>query len=145
MLQISSEVNLFACKGQNGSSSSAVFEYLVDNKAKKQLIILMDEIYDENHPLETLTWIYEADFEFLNSPNITKIIVGGKMYKNYRVRLQLAGISKEKIICVENEEETINYLDMNNDDKIYILFDVDVRGKALKLLDKLKEKYNEKN
>lgn len=139
------EINLFACKGQNGSSSSTVFEYLVNNKDDKELIILMDELHDKYHPLETLTWIYEADFEFLKSPNIKKIIVGGKMCLNYKVRLLLAGIEEEKIICVENEEETINYLNMKNKDKVYILFDVDIRPKAISLLNKLKEYKNEEN
>lgn len=139
------EVELFACKGQNGSSSSSVFEYLTQNKEDKELIILMDELHDKYHPLETLTWIYEADFEFLNSPNIKKIIVGGKMYRNYKVRLKLAGIPEDKIVCVENELDTIKYLNMKNKDKVYILFDVDIRGKAIELLDKLKEEYHENN
>ncbi len=139
------EIELFACKGQNGSSSSSVFEYLVSNKEDKELIILMDELHDKYHPLETLTWIYEADFEFLNSPNIKKVIVGGKMYKNYKVRLKLAGIPEDKIVCVENEEDTIKYLDMKSKSKVYILFDVDIRGKAIDLLNKLKEEYHEGN
>ena len=70
------EVNCFASKGQNGSSSSSVFEYITTNKDSKQVIIFMDELYGKYHPLETLTWLYEADFEFLKSPNIKKIIIG---------------------------------------------------------------------
>ena len=136
------EINLFACKGQNGSSSSTVFEYLANNKEDKEIIILMDELHDKYHPLETLTWMYEADFEFLKSPNIKKIIVGGKMYLNYRVRLLLAGIDEDKIVCVLNEEDTINYLS-NDNTKVYILFDVDIRQKAIKLLDLLKGDKNE--
>ena len=67
------------------------------------------------------------------------------MYKNYKVRLKLAGIPEEKIVCVEDEADTIKYLNMKNKDKVYILFDVDIRGKAIELLDKLKEEYHENN
>lgn len=140
------EIKLFACKAQNGSSSSSVFEYLTTDPKPKELIMILDEIpHYKGQPLETLTWIYEADFEFLNSPNIKKIIIGGKLYRNYKVRLQLAGIPLDRIVCIENEEDTIKYLDMESDDEIFILFDIDIRDRAIKLLSKLKEEYNENN
>lgn len=132
------EVNCFASKGQNGSSSSSVFEYITTNKDSKQVIIFMDELYGKYHPLETLTWLYEADFEFLKSPNIKKIIIGGKLYRQYKVRCLLAGIPEDKLVCVENEEDTVKYLDLNKKDKIFILYDVDLRAIAIKLLDYLR-------
>lgn len=132
------EVNLFASKGQNGSSSSSVFEYITTNKDPKQVIIFMDDRFDKYHPLETMTWLYEADFEFLKSPNIKKIIVGGKLYRQYKVRFLVAGVPEDKIVCVENEEDTVKYLDLNKKDKIYILFDIELRAVALKLLDYLR-------
>ena len=61
------------------------------------MVLLMDEVQDKNHPTETLTWLYETDYEFLNSPNIKKIIVGGHMYLNHKLRMLLAGIPQEKI------------------------------------------------
>ena len=98
----------------------------------------MDELYGKYHPLETLTWLYEADFEFLKSPNIKKIIIGGKLYRQYKVRCLLAGIPEDKLVCVENEEDTVKYLDLNKKDKIFILYDVDLRAIAIKLLDYLR-------
>ena len=71
------------------------------------------------------------------------------LYNEMAMRIEevrvFAGIPEEKIVCVEDEADTIKYLNMKNKDKVYILFDVDIRGKAIELLDKLKEEYHENN
>ena len=103
----------------------------------------MDELQDKNHPPETLTWLYETDFEFLSSPNIRKIIVGGHMYLNHRLRLLLAGIPPEKIVCVEDEADIVEHVDREGIEKVYVLFEIDFVSKARRLRDSIVERAKE--
>lgn len=117
-------------KGQNVSATSSVFEYMNAIKKDSTLILILDEQEGKYDAMETITWLYDTDFEFLNTPHIKKIIVGSKIYKDYIPRLLLSGINKEKFICCL-EEEILNNISYNND--IYILYDSDAVSKANEL------------
>ena len=139
----------YLTKGQNVSAASTVFDYLSKEKSSKELILLLDEVFGSLNATETITWLYETDFEFLNNKNIKKIIVGGERYLDYKARLLLAGIEEERIICIKNEYETIKYVDLNVD-SIYILHEADAVSKAqeIRLLlknDIERRQKNEKN
>lgn len=133
----------YAAKSQNVSAASTVFEYMAKEPSDKELVLLLDEMQDRNHPSETVTWLYESDYEFLNSPNIKKIIVGGHMYLNHKLRLLLAGIDESKIVCIEEESEIVNYVDTEGIDKVYVLFEIDYVTKARKMRDKIVERAKE--
>lgn len=133
----------YGAKSQNISAASTVFEYMAKEPSDKNVVLLLDELQDKNHPTETLTWLYETDYEFLNSPNIKKIIVGGHMFLNHKLRLLLAGIPEEKIICVESESEIPNYVDTEGIEKVYVLFEIDCVTKARNMRDAIVEKAKE--
>lgn len=140
----------YGTKSQNVSAASTVFEYMAKEPSTKEIVFCLDEVQDKNHPTETLTWIYETDYEFLNSPNIKKIVVGGHMYLNHKLRLLLAGIPEEKIVAVEDESEVPNYIDTKGIDSVYVLFEIDyvTKGRNMRdaIVEKAKEAYeNEKN
>jgi hypothetical protein len=115
----------FATKSQNVSAASTVFEYMANEPSNKNVVFCMDEVQDRNHPTETLTWIYETDYEALNSPNIKKIIVGGHMFLNHKLRLLLAGIPEEKIVAVENDDEVPLHVDTEGIERVYVLYETD--------------------
>ncbi len=125
----------FAAKSQNVSAASVVFEYMAKEPSDKDVVLLMDEVQDKNHPTETLTWLYETDYEFLNSPNIRKIIVGGHMYLNHKLRMLLAGIPREKIAAVEDEADIPQNVDREGITKVYVLFETDCVTKAKNMRD----------
>lgn len=129
------EYHTYAAKSQNVSAASTVFEYMAKEPSDKELVLLLDELQDRNHPSETVTWLYETDYEFLNSPNIKKIIVGGHMYLNHKLRLLLAGIDESKIVCVENESDIVDYVDREGIEKVYVLFEIDYVTKARNMRD----------
>lgn len=133
----------YGAKSQNVSAASTVFEYMAKEPSTKDVVLLMDELQDKNHPPETLTWLYETDFEFLSSPNIRKIIVGGHMYLNHRLRLLLAGIPPEKIVCVEDEADIVEHVDREGIEKVYVLFEIDFVSKARRLRDSIVERAKE--
>ena len=106
-------------------------------------MLLLDELQDRNHPSETLTWLYETDYEFLNSPNIKKIIVGGHMYLNHKLRLLLAGIDENRIVCVEDEADIVEHVDTSGIEKVYVLFEIDYVTKAKNMRDRIVERARE--
>lgn len=127
----------YGTKSQNVSAASTVFEHMSKEPTTKNLVFLLDEVQDKNHPTETITWLYETDYEFLKSPTIKKIIVGGHMFLNHKLRLLLAGVNPEKIVCVENEEDIVEHVDRKDIDSVYVLFEIDYVTKAKNMRDKI--------
>ena len=130
----------YAAKGQNVSAASTVFEHLAKDPSAKELVLLLDEVQDANHPPETLSWLYETDYEFLNAPQIKKIIVGGHMCHAHRLRLLLAGVPEERIVCVEDEDAVPNYVDTEGIDRVYVLYEIDFVTKGQRLRDAIAER-----
>ncbi|MCD8088397.1 MAG: MurT ligase domain-containing protein [Oscillospiraceae bacterium] len=129
----------YAAKGQNVSAASTVFEYLAAEPSRKVLVLVMDELQDRNHATETLTWLYETDFELLNSPNIQQIVVGGHMCLNHRLRLLLAGVPEERLVCIEDESRIPDYVKVDGAERVYVLFEVDFPTKARNIRDAIIE------
>jgi len=88
------------------------------------VIFNFDDYYDARDSSENIAWLYDTDYELLNSDNIKQIIFGGARCKDHVVRSLLAGIPKEKMNWDKDEIESVRFLDVKNVDKIYILHDV---------------------
>ena len=131
------EYYTFAAKSQNVSAASTVFEYMAKEQSDKDVVLLMDEVQDKNHPTETLSWLYETDYEFLNDPKIKRVIVGGHMYLNHKLRLLLAGVPEEKISAVEDEADIPLYVDQSGIRKVYVLYETDCVSKAVNMRDSI--------
>ena len=129
------EYYTFAAKSQNVSAASTVFEYMAKEPSDKDVVLLMDEVQDKNHPTETLSWLYETDYEFLNDPKIKRIIVGGHMYLNHKLRLLLAGVPRDRIVAVESEADIPLYVDRTGISKVYVLYETDCVSKAKNMRD----------
>lgn len=117
-------IKTLVAKGQNPTASSTVFEIVAKDPSEKDVILLLDERYETPLKTETVAWLYDTDFEFLNQPNIHHIILGGARYLDHRLRLLLAGVPEEKLICVRNEMDTANYVSTEGIATLYILHDV---------------------
>lgn len=139
------EINTIVAKGLNGIAVSHVCNYLSTIKENIEIIIVIDDTFDNKGGSEAIAWIYDTDFEFLNQENIKKIIIGGKRNRDYHLRLLLGGIKEEKIICVENEQDTYKYLSFDNIDKIFILHEVYYITGAKKIKENIIKKIKEDN
>lgn len=110
-------------KGQNPVACSHACNIIRDNPATKNVIMLLDDLFDAKYSTENTAWIYDVDFEFLNCDTVKRIIVGGVRAEDYLLRLMVAGIPKEKIFCCEHEEDTAELIDVNCEAS-YIIFDM---------------------
>lgn len=118
------EVLVSLAKGQNPVACSGVCDFIRRESGNKAVIMILEDLYDSKRTSENIAWIYETDFEFLKGDDIKQIIVGGKRADDYMVRLLIAGIDKEKIVCCRNETDTPSHLKPELFDKLIIMYDL---------------------
>ncbi len=104
-------------KGHNAAACSIIFDYVSKEKEMKDIVMFMD--VGDAH--ENMTWMYEADYERLNDPNIRRIIIPGMHAADQKLRLLMAGVPKEKIITVPEWTDVPNAVDVNGIESVYIL------------------------
>jgi UDP-N-acetylmuramyl tripeptide synthase len=125
-------------KGQNPIACSCVFDYVRRAQGTKEVIVILDDIHDNKVSSENICWLYDADFEFLGDDSIKRIIVGGIRAIDVKVRLEIGGVDPEKIICIDEVNETPSALKWDTD-KIYILHDLYRNDQALVIRDRIKD------
>ena len=120
-------INVYSrmAKGQNTSAASSVYENLAKDDRNKELVLILDEVYDGFSGQETITWLYDTDYEILTKSCFKKIIVIGERNLDYKLRLKLAGIEEKRIVCLPTYDDVCKYLDYNKDIDIYVLFELD--------------------
>ena len=116
------KIVLHLAKGQNPIACSRAFDYVRKQPERKTIILLLDDLHEEN---EVITWLYDADYEFLNGENVEQIIVSGRRAKDTVVRLLMAGVPKEKISLERNEAESVRkHFSPQDIESVYILYDL---------------------
>lgn len=133
-----------AAKSQNATAVSSVCETVAKDDSDKIIVLLLDEIYPNPKKLETINYLYDIDFEFLNKDNIKRIICAGPRCLDTKLRLLLAGIDKEKIFAVDEAMQSAELVYTKGIEKIIIMNDVFSISRANKLCEKIKETLSSK-
>lgn len=131
-------------KGQNPIACSCVFDYVAKEPGNKEIILMLDDVFDRQGSSENMTWIFDCDFEFLNQPNISNIIISGVRCLDYKLRLLMAGVDEAKLVSVEKEIDAPDYLKLTDTDSVYILHELYAADEAMKVRDKVKQKLEER-
>ncbi len=63
--------------------------------------------------------MYDTDFEFLNSDDVTCLVCAGPRAYDYQLRLLLAGIPRQKIRLAEDEFAALELLPLTPGDDVY--------------------------
>ena len=117
-------VILSVAKGQNPVVCSRVFDFIRRYEGRKAVVLMVDDLGDAKTTSENISWLYDADFEFLRDDSITQIVCSGVRNLDYRVRLLIAGISPDRITCVRQEADAASAVDLTQADTIFFLYDV---------------------
>ena len=131
IMQMSKDKNALAC--------SRNFDYIRSKPGKKELLVMMNCMGVAKSWSENPSWMYDTDFEFLNSDDVTCLVCAGPRAYDYRLRLLLAGIPDEKIRLEEDEFAALKLLPLRSGDDVYILYGVDGMPLAFRVKAKLKE------
>lgn len=129
-------------KGNNSCPVSLVFDHISKQETVKTLVLALDDL-DVKKSSEFIGWIYDADYEFLNKDNIKQFVVSGKRCYDHKLRMLLAGIGEEKIICMPDEEEAIKNIKFEGLEEIYILHDMSTYKESVQIEEKIANRIKE--
>ena len=125
-------------KSLNPVACSCVFDYVRREPGTKEVILILNGAAGTRESSENVTWIYDTDFQFLNRPEIKRIIIGGIRAEDIKLRLLIAGVPEEKLTCTPGELETTSHLKLDCEN-VYILHDLNFSGIAVKMKDTVKQ------
>lgn len=117
-------VTMLMAKGLNPVACSRGFDYVSREPGKKVVALMYDDIFDEKETSENIAWIYDVDYEFLNSDDILQVITCGVRAEDGKMRLLIAGVPEEKITTLRWESEIAEAIDYSSAERIFLLYDV---------------------
>lgn len=127
-------------KGMNPIACSRAFDYVRKEEGNKAVFVLLDDLHEAANSSENTAWHYDTDYEFLNSDGIKQILTAGARYLDTYVRLQMADVPKERIVCQRDEISLVEKLNLEGIDKVFILHDL----YSIDLKNQIKKKVEEK-
>ena len=125
-------------KENNSMAGSRALDYVTGRPGRKELIFMMNSLSDTGAWSENTAWLFDTDFEFLNKDDVAKVICTGPRFMDYRLRLLMAGIPEDRIVCIEDENDAPDYLTYAPGDDIYLLYGTDSLAQAQKVYEKIK-------
>lgn len=124
---------MLVSKNENNLSYKQSLDYLLHEKEDKTIILGFDSSsrrYKEND----VSWIWDIEFELLNSPSIKNIVLIGKYCYDMRLRMEYAGINKNKLILVEDVNDIAEILKTKTKGKIYSMVCFDKEAQLKKII-----------
>lgn len=114
------EGTLLTSKHENSISYNQSLRVAKNYKGDVTVFIMVDAISRKYFTSET-SWLWDIDFELLNSPNIKKIVLTGLYVNDIASRLEYADVDFEKVYMNSNIEEAVNYLKDNAIGHTYVI------------------------
>ena len=102
-------VEMIESKNENNLSYLQSLNYINEYQGEKTIIIGFDNV-SRRYKYNDISWLYDVDFEVLDTKSIDKIIVIGRFRYDCLARLENASIPLDKIILVDNIKEINNVL-----------------------------------
>ncbi|MDO4810303.1 MAG: MurT ligase domain-containing protein [Eubacteriales bacterium] len=130
-------INMMA-KSNNSLPVSLVFDHIRKYPGKKAVVMALDDL-DEKRSSERIGWIYDADYEFLAGEDIGQIIVTGVRCYDHMVRLLLAGVMPEKLVCCQDELSALSQLKKEDIDTVFLLHDMSSYAQSVQAEQKILE------
>jgi len=125
-------------KEKNALANSRNFDTIRKTPGGKEVFLMMNCLNLQKDWSENPSWMYDADFEFLNTDEVKMIVCAGSRCLDYKLRLLLAGIDAERIRVEEDEFKALELLPCTAGDRIYILHGVDSVDRSFKVKERLR-------
>ncbi|MCD8321559.1 MAG: MurT ligase domain-containing protein [Oscillospiraceae bacterium] len=129
-------------KSNNSLPISLLFDHVRKAPGRKLVILAVDDA-SEYGSSERIGWIYDADHEFLNGNGIVQIAVTGRRCHDHMVRLLLAGVPEERLLCQADELEAVKTVTLTDIDTIFLLQDLTSYELALQVEEALTKRLEE--
>ena len=123
---------MLVSKNENNLSYKQSLDYIMHQDGDKTIILGFDSSsrrYKEND----ISWIWDIDFEELNDSSIKNIILIGKSCYDMKLRMEYEGISKAKLLLVEDINNLSKTIKTKTEGKIYsmVCFDKEIELKRI--------------
>ena len=123
---------MLVSKNENNLSYKQSLDYIIHQNVDKTIILGFDNSsrrYKEND----ISWIWDIDFEELNDSKVKNIILIGRFCNDMRLRMEYAGIDKNKILLVEDLKDLPNIIKNKTKGNIYsmVCFDKEIELKKI--------------
>lgn len=124
------EGTLLISKHENSISYNNNIQYIIDQHKDYSILLIIDDISRKYFTADT-SWLWDINFELLNNKNLKQLVVAGKYTDDSAVRLEYAGIDKDKIFLFRHTKDALDYLKSDNS-CLYVLTCFSDEGKLLK-------------
>jgi len=114
------EGTLLISKHENSISYEGSMSVVTQDKKDVTVMIIVDAISRKYFTSDT-SWLWDIDFNMLNTPNVKKIVLSGLYASDLAVRFSYTNIDKRIIYVNSSIEDSINYLKEKNKDYLYVL------------------------
>ena len=114
------EVTLLISKHENSVSYNQNINYLIDHIDDVSLLIIIEDISRKYFTSDT-SWLWDINFELLESENIKEIVVAGKYFNDVAVRFEYAELNMDKVTFIENVDEAIEYFTNYGEGDLFVM------------------------
>lgn len=111
---------LLTSKHENSISYDQSLMYVVRENKPCTVVIIVDAVSRKYFTSET-SWLWDIDFELLNSECVKKIVLAGKYVHDLVSRFECADIGNGKIVAKEDLDEMMNEVKENSIGDIYVI------------------------
>ncbi len=102
-------ITFLESKNENALSYYQSLKYIIDKNEKVSVILGFDNV-SRRYKFNDVSWLWDVEFELLNTSNIDKIFCIGRFKWDVANRLLYANIDAKKIIIVEDLDEILDLI-----------------------------------
>ena len=124
---------LLTSKHENSISYDQSLSMAANDKNDCCVMIIVDAV-SRKYFTSDVSWLWDIDFEKLNTPNVHKIILAGKYCNDLAVRFSYTDIPEERIAIFEDIDKAYDALSKENNEFIYVITCFSDKNKFLSLL-----------
>lgn len=121
---------LLAAKHENSIAYDLCLRVAREYKDGCDLMIIVDNV-SRKYFTSDVSWLWDIDFETLNTGHVDRIILAGKYVNDLKVRFDAAGIDPDRISLFEGIHEAVESLDNGRSEHVYVLTCFSDKGKFL--------------
>ena len=109
---------LLTSKHENSIAYNQSISYIIKENKPCTVVVIVDQISRKYFTSET-SWIWDIDFEKLNSDCVKKVVLAGKYVNDLISRWNYSDCDMSKVSSFENLDEMMNFVKQNGEGDIY--------------------------
>lgn len=114
----SSDGTFLVSKHENSISYDQSLRYIIGQNQPCSVIIIVDAV-SRRYSTDEISWLWDIDFELLNSPRVEKIYLLGAHSEDLKTRFSFTEIPEEKLYANPDIEAAVEEIKLENRKKLF--------------------------